>query len=458
MDTIIKNGKIITAIDTFNADIGITEGKITTIAKKIPDEEGKDIIDAKGFMVMPGGIDVHVHLELPFCGTVSKDDFENGTKAGACGGLTMLIDYAIGASVKKAVDERRKQADPKVCIDYSLHGGIIDWETAKNEIDDLVKEGIPTFKMFMVYKNEGWMADDGMLLAALEKTANNGARIMVHAENDFMIQALLKKHEKEAKQLGAYGHAVTRPDFTESEAIGRAIRCAEISGGRLYIVHMSTGEGADEVKSGHSRGVNVYAETCPQYLLLDDSLFKEKNGHHYATCPQLRKPKDIKRLWDAIQESSVQVIGTDTCTFDTKQKAMWEGDFRKIPYGMPGVETMLPLMYTYGVGENKISLNRFVQLCSTYPAKLFGMFPQKGTIAVGSDADIVIFDPQKPVKISWKNMQTNCDWSPFEGHELKGYPAYTLSRGVVVAKDGKFVGKVGHGKFVEREPHGDLEV
>lgn len=460
METIIKNGTIVTSEGRYKADLGITGGKIAQIGEKITAPKGSKVIDAKGMYVMPGAIDVHVHLELPFCGSVSKDDFENGTKAAACGGITTLIDYGIqqkGKPVMDAILARRKAADRKVCIDYSLHGGITDWEKARGELGSLIKYGITSFKMFMVYRNEGWMADDGDLLQALEATASNGAMIMTHSENDFIIQALLKEYGPKAKKLGAYGHAITRPDYSESEAICRATKLAEVTGGRLYIVHMSTGEGTDYVKAGRSRGVKVHAETCPQYLLLDDELFKKKDGHLYATCPQLRKPKDNERLWKGIEEHTIEVIGTDTCTFDKKQKSMWNGDFRKIPYGMPGVETMLPLMHTYGVVKKRISLNRLVQLCSTNPAKLFGLYPLKGTIAIGSDADIAIFNPARELEISWKKMQTNCDWSPFEGFKLKGYPAYTLSRGKVVAKEGKFTGEVGYGSFVPRKPFGALD-
>ena len=459
MDTIIRNGTIVTAVDVYKADVGIKGGKVVAIADHIPADEGTTEIDAQGHYVMPGGIDVHVHLELPFCGTVSTDDFANGTKAAACGGLTMLVDFAIqakGHSIMEAVEGRRNAADGKVAVDYALHGGITDWETAASEVDEVVDYGIPDFKMFMVYRNEGWMADDGMLLQALESTTRNGSRIMTHSENDDAIQMLLKRFGPQSAELGAYGHAVTRPNYTEAEAIARVIRWAEVTGGRLYIVHMSTGEGADEVKAARDRGVDVHAETCPQYLLLTDDLFKGENGHLYATCPQLRKTADCKRLWQGLQDYSIQVMGTDTCTFDTTQKAMWEGDFRKIPYGMPGVETMLPITWTYGVGEGIISMNRFVQLCSTNPAKLFGMYPEKGTIAIGSDADIVVWDPDKKVTLNWEEMQTNCDWSPFQGYKLKGYGAYTLSRGKVVAMDGKFVGEEGWGQFVKRRPGGDL--
>lgn len=458
MDTIIRNGTVVTACDMFKADVGIKDGKIAAIADRIGTVEGATEIDATGKYVMPGGIDVHVHLELPFCGTVSKDDFANGTKAAACGGLTMVVDYAIqakGHRIMEAIEARRALADGRVAIDYSLHGGITDWSIGASEMDSIVDYGIPTFKMFMVYRNEGWIADDGMLHEALEATVRNGARIMTHSENDDIIQMLLKRYGPRAAELGAYGHAMCRPDYSEAEAIARVVRWAEVTHGRLYIVHMSTGAGTDEIKAARDRGVNVIAETCPQYLLLDDELFKGENGHLYATCPQLRKPADQERLWKGLQEGSVQVVGTDTCTFDTAQKAMWGGDFRKIPFGLPGVETMLPLMYTYGVGAGRLTLNRFVELCSTNPAKVFGMYPEKGTIAVGSDADIVVWDPQRKVTLSAKNLQTNCDWSPYEGFEVVGYPAWTLSRGRVVAKEGKFVGQQGWGRFIKRRPGGN---
>ncbi len=458
METIIKHGTVVTATDTYQADVGITNGKIVQIGQDLT-APGAKILDAAGKYVMPGGIDVHVHLQLPFCGTVSADDFENGTKAGACGGLTTVIDYAIqtkGEKLMDAVVARRKEADGKVCVDYSLHGGITDWDIAKDEMDAIVDYGIPTFKMFMVYRSQGWMADDGSLLQALEATKRNGARICVHAENDDAINMLQTRYASQVAELGAYGHALTRPNYTEQEAIARAALWAEVTGGRLYVVHMSTGEGADAVWSARERGANVHAETCPQYLLLDDELFKGENGHLYATCPQLRKPADQERLWEGLMEGTVQVIGTDTCTFNTTQKAMWNGDFRKIPFGMPGVETMMPLTYHYGVNQGRFSLNRFVQLCSTNPAKIFGLYPQKGSIAVGFDADIVVWDPDKEVTLDHNQMQTNCDWSPFQGYTLTGAAHLTLSRGRVVAEQGRFVGEAGYGQFVARKPWGDL--
>jgi len=460
LDLIIKNGKVVTTSDTFVADVGVKDGKINTLGADLNPGSGTQVIDAKGKYVFPGGIDVHVHLQLPFSGTVSADDFENGTKAAACGGVTTVIDFAIqtkGKSIMEAVKARRAEADSKVCVDYGLHAAITDWnDKTQAEIKTVIDYGIPTFKMFMIYKNEGWMANDAMLFSALEETAKLGGHIGVHAESVDVLDMLIERYAKEKEKWGAYGHTLSRPCYTEEEAIIRAIKWAEVTGGQLYIVHMSTGEGTDAVAAARERGVNVYAETCPQYLLLDDEVFKGENGHLYATCPQIKKPHDSERLWKGLADGDVQIIATDTCTFNTKQKSAWNGDFRKIPFGMPGVETMVPLMYTEGVGKRGFSVNQLVSLVSTNPAKLFGMYPKKGTIAIGSDADIVIFDPEKKVTLKAENLQTNCDWSPFEGWNLLGYPVVTISKGEVVAEDGKFVGVVGHGEFLKRSPYGKL--
>lgn len=462
LDLVIKGGKVVLPEKSFVADIGIKDEKIVSIKKEIK-SNGAHALDAKGLLVFPGAIDAHVHLQLPFCGTVSADGFENGTKAAACGGITTLIDFAIqkkGDSLIKTFEDRRKEADGKVSIDYSLHGGITDWnERTKQEMNDLVKDGNPSFKMFMIYRSQGWMADDGILFQGLEETAKNGGTILVHAESAFVLDLLIEKyHTKEMmEKYGAYLHTMARPCFTEYEAIRRAATWAKVTGGRLFIVHMSTSEGAEIVREAKRDGVKIWAETCPQYLLLTDDVYKcKQTGHLYGICPQIKKKHDQVGLWEGLKKGYVDTIGTDTCTFDTKQKAMWGGDFTKIPFGMPGVETMVPTTYTAGVVSGKLKLNRLVELVSTNPAKIFGLYPQKGTIKVGSDADICIFDQNKRVVIDFKNMQTNCDWSPYQGMKLKGYPAVTISRGKVVAKDGKFVGTVGRGRFVKRKPWGKI--
>ncbi len=459
-DMIVKNGTVITDIDSSEVDIGVKNGKIVAIGANLSGQDGTEIIDANGMYVFPGGIDVHVHLQLPFSGTVSADDFENGTKAAACGGVTTVLDFAIqqkGHTIMEAVEARRAEADPKVCVDYGLHAAITDWnETTQAEIKKIIDYGIPTFKMFMIYKNEGWMADDGMLFQALEETKKHGGHIGVHAESVDILDMLIERYAKEKEKWGAYGHTLSRPCFTEEEAIIRAIKWAEATGGKLYIVHMSTGEGTEAVYAAREKGINVHAETCPQYLLLDDDVFKGENGHLYATCPQIKKPHDSERLWKGLLEGTVEIVATDTCTFTTEQKAAWNGDFRKIPFGLPGVETLVPLMFTEGVGKRGMSLNQFVALVSTNPAKLFGMYPQKGALEVGSDADILVFDPKRKVTIHAEDLQTNCDWSPFEGWKLEGYPHVTISKGKVVAKEGKFTGQLGRGVFVERKPYGNI--
>ncbi|MDI6641316.1 MAG: dihydropyrimidinase [Elusimicrobiota bacterium] len=459
MDLIIKNGKIVNADKTIIADVGIEGEKIAKIGKDLK-SDGAKVIDAKGKFVFPGGIDMHVHFNLFFCNT-SSENWDTATAAAACGGVTTIIDYATqkkGSSLKEAVELRQKDAEDKVCIDYSLHGEITDWnQQTKYEMNDLtLYGGIPTFKMFMSYRKEGRMVDDGILFSALEETARTGATIMLHAENAFILDLLIERYHTEEfmKKYGAYCHALSRPCFTEYEAIQRAATLARVTGGRAYIVHMSTSEGAEIVANAKKSGVKIWAETCPQYLLLTDEVFKAENGHYYATCPQIKKKHDAVGLLKAIKTGAVQILATDTCTFNTEQKNMWAGDFTKIPYSLPGVETLLPTMFTFLVGKNKISMNKFVALISPNPAKLFGIYPQKGTITKGSDADVVIFDPKKKVIIDWQKLATKCDWSPFQGMKLTGYPEITISRGEIIARDGKFIGKFGRGRFLKRKPGG----
>ncbi len=483
MDLIIKNGKVVTAEKMFIADVGIENGKIKEIGKNIkctcpnvnpvtnkpslttnvPAEWTSNrvtVINAKGMLVMPGGIDAHVHFQVPVCGTVSADDFENGTKAAACGGVTTVIDFAFqskGKTLMETIEARRKEADGKVCIDYGLHAGITSWKNPKvwDEMKEAVKYGIPSFsEIFMCYK-EGWITDDYDLWQALIVSAELGALICVHAENAFITKYLSEKYLNEGK-TSAYYLALSRPDFAEREAVQRAITLAEAAKGNLFIAHISTKEGVRAVSEGRKKGVNVHAETCPQYLVLTDDLLKKKHGHYYATCPPLRRQEDCIGLWKGLVDGTIQTIGSDTCTFTTAQKDMWHGDFTRIPYGLPGVENLLPVVYNAGVNSKKFSINRFVELIATNPAKLFGLYPQKGTIKVDSDADIVIFDPKKKVTISYKNLTTNCDWSPYQGMRLKGYPVITISHGEVIAKDGKFVGKVGRGRFLKRNAGGRI--
>ena len=461
LDTIIKGGRLVTATETTRADLGIRDEKIVAIGKDLAKtaSNGAQVIDARGRYVIPGGVDVHVHLALPFCGTVSSDDYDSGTRAAACGGVTTLIDFAIPygkETLRQAVDNWQARAEGKACVDYSFHLAITNWQAQKKDVKKMIDQGIPTFKQFMIYEREGWQSDDAAMFGALETLRELGGMLCVHAESSRVLDLLVERHHNRAemKRHGAYLHTITRPDYTETEAIERAIRWAKATGGQLFIVHMSTGEGADLVLQAQEEGVPVLAETCAQYLALDDSVFATKDGHLYATCPQVKKPHDQKRLWEGLRGGEVCSVSTDTCTFTRKQKAMWKGDWTKIPMGMPGLETLLPIVYTQGVIKRRLTVNEFVDACCTTPAKVMGLYPRKGTLQIGSDADVTIIHPTTKRRVDWRKMQTNCDWSPYQGWNLAGFAEHTFSRGRQVVKSYKFTGRNGHGQFIPRSNPG----
>ena len=463
LDTIIQHGQLVSSTDIIEADLGISGEKIVAIGQDLAATQANDakVVDARGRYVIPGGVDVHVHLELPFCGTVSTDDFDSGTRAAACGGVTTVIDFAIPygeETLQQAVDNWHAKARDKACVDYSFHLAITNWARQAADIRKMIDQGIPTFKQFMIYESEGWQSDDAAMFSALETLKGLGGMLMVHAESSRVLDLLIARHHtaEEMKKHGAYLHTITRPCFVEAEAIERAIRWTRETQGRLYVVHMSTGEGADLVRRARDDGVHVLAETCPQYLVLDDSLFAGKDGYLYATCPQIKKRHDQERLWAGLKSGEVCVVSTDTCTFTREQKAMWEGDFTKIPMGMPGIETLLPVVYTHGVLEGRLTVSQFVAKCCTNPAKVMGLFPRKGALAVGSDADLTIIHPTDKREVDCKKMQTNCDWSPYQGWSLAGFAEHAFCRGRQVVEDYSFVGKNGYGQFVPRAGVGEL--
>jgi dihydropyrimidinase len=457
LDTIIWGGKVVTADHTTRMDIGIRGEQIVAMGKDLAGSSanGAAIIDARGRLVLPGGIDVHVHLELPFCGTTSADDYDSGTRAAARGGVTTLIDFAIPygeETLHQALDNWHARAAGKACVDYGFHLAITNWARQQREIKKMIGHGVTTFKQFMIYEREGWQADDAAMFGALEVLRDLGGMLMLHAESSRVLDLLIQRHHNRAemKKHGAYLHTITRPNYIETEAIARAIHWTRVTGGRSFIVHMSTGDGADLIRRAQDDGVDILAETCAQYLVLDDGLFKGKEGHLYATCPQLKKPKDQKRLWAGLRSGEVCNISTDTCTFTKKQKAMWKGDFTKIPMGMPGLETLLPVVYTHGVLKRRLTLNQFVDKCCTAPARVMGLYPRKGTIQVGSDADLAIIHPGNKLKVDWRKMETNCDWSPYQGWELAGFAEHTFCRGQQVVEGYKFVGRNGYGQYIAR--------
>ncbi|MCB9837796.1 MAG: dihydropyrimidinase [Phycisphaeraceae bacterium] len=467
--TIIRGGTIHTASESFVADILIEGERIKAVGAGLGAPASATAINARGMDVIPGCLDVHVHLALPFGGSVSCDDFDSGTRGAACGGITTVIDFAI-PSKTMTLDEAdkvwHKKSKGEAYVDYTWHVALTD-KAHVGQMQGMIDRGLPTFKSFMIYESEGWNSDDALLYAALQNCRKMGGMLLVHAESPRVLDLLIERQHSPAKMRkhGAKLHAVTRPNFVEAEAIERFIKWCEVTGGQGYVVHMSTGEGADLIKAAKARGIPVHAETCAQYLVLDDSRFAEKNGHLYACCPQIKKKADIERLWKALEtggsgtDGEVCVVSTDTCSFTKAQKDLWwqgtkkdgYGDWTKIPMGMPGLETMVPIVYTLGVRAGRISMNKLVDCCATTPAQVMGLGESKGRIAPGYDADVAIIDPKRTISVDWKKLQSNCDWSPFQGMKLGGFAHTTLCRGQVVVKNHKVVGKKGFGRFVKRK-------
>ena len=455
-DIIIKGGEVVTPFTRSKADILISKGIIQAIGRNL-DEKGKKVINAAGKLVLPGTIDAHTHMALPMKGTTSSDSFWTGTRAAACGGVTTIIDFtemADGKVLLKAFRERKKMAQGQCAIDWALHSCLRGWVKGSDAaIDRLIKEGVTSFKMFTVYGERGLMSGDGEIFEALQATARRGAMVTVHSENAGLVDAYTKR-KLAIKDTSPLALAESRPNVCEGEAVQRMISLAEAAGGRLYIVHMSTKEALRALKEGQRRGVNVVGETCPQYLLLDRDSLEGRKGHRFTCVPPLRDPIDKLVLWQGVEEGDIAVIGTDHCPFFGKQKDKHAKNFTKIPLGLPGVETLMPLTYTYGVRRGHISVNQMVQVLSANPAMVFGMYPQKGILQPGSDADIVIFDPEKKVTLRAKKLNMNTDYSPYEGLKLVGYPEMTFLRGKLIVNKGKYVGDKGDGKYIKREVAG----
>jgi len=457
-DTIITNGRIVTATDTYAGDIAIRDGKIVAIGQGLPRDNAAKIIDAGGRHVFPGGIDVHTHLDMPFGGTTSSDDFETGTRAAAFGGTTTLIDFAIqykGQTLRTALDSWLKKAESKAVSDYSFHCIITDLASAQlEEMNALVRDGVTSFKLFMAYPGV-FMLDDATIFKALQASGKNGGLVCMHAENGGAIDVIVQQALAEGKKAPKY-HALTRPTTAEAEATARAIALAEMAGAPVYIVHLSCDDALEKVREARDRGLPVYAETCPQYLYLSIENFDVPgfDGAKYVFTPPLREKWHQERLWNGLKRDHLQVVSTDHCPFCFKeQKELGRDDFTKIPNGGPGIEHRLSLIYSGGVAAGRFSVNRFVELVSTTPAKLFGLYPRKGTIAVGSDADLVIFDSGRKHIISATNHHMRVDYSMFEGIEVTGMPETVLSRGRVIVDGDKFLGRPGRGEFLRRSTY-----
>ena len=463
MKTLLSGGTVVTATDLYRGDVLIEDEKIVAVATPggLAPEGGQipvdRTIDASGKYIIPGGIDVHTHLDMPFGGTTSADDFESGTVAAAHGGTTSVVDFAIqyrGQTLRHALDTWTKKAEGKAVIDYGFHMIVTELtDSVEGEMDALVREGVTSFKLFMAYPGV-FMLDDGSIFRALLRTRENGGTICMHAENGGVIDVLVKRALAEGKTAPKY-HALTRPARAEGEATYRAIALAEMAGVPIYIVHLSAAEALEMVTEARDRGLPAYAETCPQYLFLSYDNYEEPDfsGAKYVMSPPLRPKETQDRLWRGLAGSDLQAVSTDHCPFCMKeQKELGRGDFSKIPNGAPGIETRMSLVFDGGVRTGKIGLNRFVELTSTSPAKIFGLFPRKGTVAPGSDADLVVFDPNKKQKLSAKTLHMKVDYNPYEGREVTGAAEIVLSRGKVIVEKGKFIGKAGAGSFLKRSP------
>jgi dihydropyrimidinase len=459
---LIKNGRIVTATDDYFADIYVVGETIAQIGVDLAVEADKTI-DASGKLVFPGGIDAHTHFDLPFGGTSSNDDFRTGTIAAAHGGTTTCIDFAVqtkGESTIKGLDTWHKKADGVATIDYAFHMIVTDMPVERlPEMEKLAEEGVTSYKLFMAYPGVLYV-DDGTLYRAFRQAGDNGTRICMHAENGIVIDEIVREAIADGKMAPKY-HALTRPTRMEAEGVHRSIAIAEVANVPLYIVHLSSADALEEVKRARARGVDVIAETCPQYLVLDETAYFAEGfeGAKYVMTPALREKWNQDVLWKGLEFGHVANVATDHCPFCMKgQKDLGVDDFRKIPNGAPGVENRMSLMYHHGVVEGRLTLNRFVELTSTAAAKTFGLFPKKGTIAVGSDADIVVFDPERKETVSVKNPFThhmNVDYSTYEGFELQGWSEIVISRGRVICENGSLVTE-GGGQFIKRARHNQL--
>lgn len=454
MSLLIKNGRIITASEDYIADIFIKGETICAIGKDLSNITD-EIIDASGMLIFPGGIDPHVHLDMPFMGTYSSDSYETGTRAALYGGTTTVIDFILqkqGSSLQSALEEWQSRATGTAVGDYSFHMAVTDFnEETKKEIKHFVEEeGITSFKTFMAYKG-ALMIDDRQMIGLMEEVKACGGMVTVHATNGDMIDYLIAKHRAEGKLSPIY-HYLSQPEVTEAEASERFVDLANYTGCPGYIVHLTCEGALNAVRNATRRNQQVFVETCIQYLVLDASLYeKDFEGAKWVMSPPLREIKDQQTLWAGINQGLVKVVATDHCPFMWEQKLMGENDFSKIPNGHPAIENRMELLYSEGVHKGRITLNKFVEVACTNPAKIFGMFPQKGTIGIGSDADIVIFDPTEKHTLSAATHHMNVDYSGYEGWELTGKVKTVLLRGKIAIKDNMCNLEKGYGKFIKRK-------
>lgn len=447
MDLVIKNGTIITAQETYKSDIAIQAGKIAFITNNI-DPAGAQAIDAEGLFVLPGAVDAHVHLQTPVGRYVSADGYESGTRAAACGGTTTVFDFAVqqqGKTLVESAQEMIQTFQQQACVDFSLHmvANDITNETL-DQFKSIAEFGIPSFKLYMVYK--GLMVDDGALAEALERSNAAGVLVAVHAENPSIIERRAKRLLSQGK-TSAWYHYESRPEFVEAEAIKRAIHLAKAFKARLFIVHLACKEGLEEIRRARAEGHDILAETCPQYLQFTNDVYKREDGNRYVCSPPIKGEDSREALWEGLKNGDIFTVATDHCPFQSYEKDAGKDDFTLIPNGCMGVENMYSYMLN-AANKGNITFNKAVEVCATNPARIFGCGHRKGSIDIGKDADIVLYDKHKEFTITSKAMHSDVDHTIWEGTRLQGYPVMTLLRGSIIYRDGEFTGKAGMGEFI----------
>lgn len=448
-DLLVQNGKVVTHSRVRQSDIGVRRGKIVALEPTLP-QNATQVIDVSNKLVFPGFIDAHTHMGIPIMNTHSIDDFESGSVAAAFGGVTTIIDFTVqgkGEMLKDSVERRLQLAQGKCHVDYGLHVNITDEpEMHLWEIPELVDEGFRSFKVFSTYRQAGMMVTWGQFEDILEKVKQSSGLLMLHAEDNDVVESMTEELVSSGRKR-PMSHALSRPPHAESCAILNAMEIALDLDAPLYVVHLSSWDGLDAGLEARSMGLNIYLETCPQYLVLTEERYREENGHYWITTPPLRPKEDSQSLWEALAEGQIDVVATDHCPFTIQQKESGGRAFDQTPNGLSGVETLFPLLYTYGVAEGRISLERLVQVLARNPAEIFGLYPRKGTIAIGSDADLVIWDPDAGYEITAERMHGNADWSPYAGLRIKGKLDFTVLRGQVLVKGDKFLGEETFGEL-----------
>jgi len=460
MSLLVKNARIVTSSDIFDADLLVEDGKIASISKSINSGAAEKQIDASGKLLLPGGIDVHTHFEMPFMGTTTADDFYSGTVSSAAGGITTIIDFAVqqkGGTLSDAINSWHSKAKDKAVVDYSFHVIFRDVnEYTLKEVKEIVSSGITSFKVFTTYRKEGLMLEDGEIEQVMRTVSSNGGLVAVHAENNGIAEHNVSRFIKEGKMSAIY-HALSKPQIVEGEAVQRMITLAGYTGARMYIVHLSSKMGRELIRDACQKGMQVFAETCPHYLVFDDSVYNRQDAKNYVMSPPIKSKEDREALWEGLSHGDVKTVASDHADFTSEQKSLGDSDFTKIPNGVPGTEIIIPILFTEGYRKGRISLQRLVQITSTNAAKAYNLYPRKGTIAVGSDADFLILDPDKKVRLTSDNLHAKIDYSIYDDYMAEGYPVLTVSRGEIVYQEGQVTGRKGRGKFLPRAPSYNLE-